>query len=639
MDIIVGTAGHIDHGKTALVRALTGTDADRLPEEKQRGITIDIGFAELEADGVHLGFVDVPGHERFVKNMLAGASGIDVVLLVIAADEGVMPQTREHFEICRLLGLSRGIVVLTKIDQADDETRELARIDAAELVAGSFLADAPVAEVSSLTGEGIDQLKAELARIAHGVPARSGGRVAFLPIDRSFTVKGFGAVVTGTLASGEIAEGAELDLLPADRRVRVRGVQTHGRSVKMAHAGQRTAINLGGIDHSEIERGMVLAEPGVLRPMQIFDAEEEMLADASRPLRSRQRVRVHVGTAEILARVFVLNDTGEIAAGGRGYVQFRLESPVTCVMGDRFIVRSYSPQRTIGGGRVVVPLAGKHKKRDIPEAAGYIAALLAAGENRPEIVRLMAEAAGKEGAKYEDVSAATGWQTGVLRDAIGQNVVSGSIVDAGGILLTATALDRLCSASVAAIDEHHCREPLSGGMPREALREKLFKYLANEVFAAAISKLESDGKIVVERDLVRSAEHTMELSPAEMALADRIRDGFRAYGSAPPKLDEALAQVSAAGSATADTRKLFQMLLRKGEVVKVTNEFYFSAEVIDELRSAVRRFADGSADRLIDVAAFKEIAGVSRKYAIPLLEYFDRERLTVRVGDKRMVLK
>jgi selenocysteine-specific elongation factor len=315
MEIVVGTAGHIDHGKTALVRALTGTDADRLPEEKQRGITIDIGFAELALGEDHFAFIDVPGHERFVKNMLAGASGIDIVMLVIAADEGVMPQTREHFEICRLLGISNGIVVLTKADLVDAETLELAELDAAELVAGSFLENAPVIAASSVTGSGLDELRNSLIAVASARPTRNDRHIPFLPIDRSFVLKGFGTVVTGTLSGGELTTGADIEILPQGRRVRIRGLQTHGRTVEAARPGQRTAVNLAGIDHHEIERGMVLVPPSRLRPTQIFDAHVEVLAECKRPLRTRQRVRVHIGTAEILARVAVLEPAGEIAPG------------------------------------------------------------------------------------------------------------------------------------------------------------------------------------------------------------------------------------------------------------------------------------------------------------------------------------
>src|SRR5437764_3833173 len=335
--VIVGTAGHIDHGKTSLVRALTGVDADRLPEEKRRGITIDLGFAELDLGDVRVGFVDVPGHERFVKNMLAGAHGIDLVALVIAADEGVMPQTREHFDICRLLGVRSGLVVLTKTDAVDAELLELVSAEAEELVAGSFLEGAPVVATSARTGEGIEELKTRLREAALAAPARDTDTVTRLPVDRSFTMRGFGAVVTGTLVAGEINEGQELELLPAGERVRVRGVQVHGSAVKTATAGQRTAVNLGGVDASAIERGMVLAPAGRLAATQIVDARVSVLKDAPRPLKTRQRVRVHHGTAEVLARAVVLGAPGEpseIVPGAAGLVQLRLESPVVALPGD-----------------------------------------------------------------------------------------------------------------------------------------------------------------------------------------------------------------------------------------------------------------------------------------------------------------
>src|SRR5205085_781561 len=334
--VIVGTAGHIDHGKTTLVRALTGVDADRLPEEKRRGITIDLGFAELDLGDVRVGFVDVPGHERFVKNMLAGAHGVDLVALVIAADEGVMPQTREHFDICRLLGVRSGLVVLTKTDTVDAELLELVRGEAEELVAGSFLEGAPVVAASARTGAGVEELKARLREAALAAPARDSDTVTRLPVDRSFTMRGFGAVVTGTLVAGEINEGQELELLPAGERVRVRGVQVHGSAVKAATAGQRTAVNLGGVEASGVVRGMVLAPAGRLAATQIMDARVSVLKDVPRPLKTRQRVRVHHGTAEVLARVVVLEGPGEVAPGASGLAQLRLESPIVALPGDRF---------------------------------------------------------------------------------------------------------------------------------------------------------------------------------------------------------------------------------------------------------------------------------------------------------------
>jgi len=337
--LIVGTAGHIDHGKSALVRALTGTDPDRLPEEKRRGITIDLGFADLQLDNLRIGFVDVPGHERFVKNMLAGAHGIDVLALIVAADEGVMPQTREHFDICRLLGVRNGLIVITKSDLVENEMLALVENEVRELVAGSFLENAPVVAVSSKTGAGLDELKRELIDIGKRVPARSADFVTRLPIDRAFSMKGFGAVVTGTLISGTIKEGDDLELLPPAMKVRVRGLQVHGASVTQAHAGQRTAVNLGGVDTAQIERGMVLAPSGRLRPTQIVDAWIDVLPDAPRGVRSRSRVRLHIGATEVLGRVRVLDEPAEIAAGGSGLAQLRLEAPVVALHGDRFICK------------------------------------------------------------------------------------------------------------------------------------------------------------------------------------------------------------------------------------------------------------------------------------------------------------
>ncbi|PYS67560.1 MAG: selenocysteine-specific translation elongation factor, partial [Acidobacteria bacterium] len=365
--IIVGTAGHIDHGKSALVRVLTGTDPDRLPEEKKRGITIDLGFADLELGDLRIGFVDVPGHERFVKNMLAGAHGIDVLALVIASDEGVMPQTREHFDICKLLGVKQGIIVLTKQDLVDAEMLSLVEEEARELVKGSFLETAPIVALSSRTGAGLEGLKGNLKQVAAKVPARSSDYVTRLPIDRAFSMKGFGAVATGTLISGEITEASELELLPTGINVRVRGIQVHGKSVQSAVAGQRTAVNLAGVDVAQLERGMVLAEPRTLKTTQIIDAKIDALPLASRGVRSRARVRLHLGAAEVLGRVRVIGDRGEIAPGESGLVQLRVELPVVATHGDRFIIRSYSPAETIAGGVVLDPFATKHRAREFDE--------------------------------------------------------------------------------------------------------------------------------------------------------------------------------------------------------------------------------------------------------------------------------
>ena len=644
MDIIVGTAGHIDHGKTSLVKALTGVDADRLPEEQKRGITIDLGFAELDlgAADLRIGFVDVPGHERFVKNMLAGASGIDFVLLVIASDEGVMPQTREHFEICRLLEIKTGVVVLTKKDLVDEELLELVRLETAELVENSFLQNAPVVAVSARSGDGIGELKQILLETARNIPARRNESVARLPIDRSFSVKGFGAVVTGTLIAGEISETEELEILPLGKKVRVRGVQTYGKAVKTAHAGQRTAVNLGGAEHAEIARGMVLCERDRLRPTQIFDAEIEVLKEAKRALKSRQRVRVHLGTIEALARVEVLNETGEIRQGAKDFVQLRLETPVVTVPDERFILRSYSPQITIAGGRVLDSLARKHRRREAETVRKYLQNLIDAGEDDKEKrAKLYLETAGENGLTFADLQARSGWRREILQKALAENIENKAVIEAEGVLVARTPFENLKTKILGEIENHHRREPLARGILRETLREKTAAHLAAEIFRSVLVNLEKEKKIAAEKDIVRLASHNLELSGEEKILRENLEKIYRNAHLEVPKLEDALS--ASLGGTRLDrerARKIFQLLINSGKLIKVTEEFYFTSAALKELIEKLRTFAaeGGSSDRLIDVAAFKDMAGISRKYAIPLLEYFDRERITRRAGDKRLIL-
>jgi selenocysteine-specific elongation factor len=641
MDIIAGTAGHIDHGKTALVKALTGTDADRLPEEKQRGITIDLGFAELDLGDVRIGFVDVPGHERFVKNMLAGVGGIDLVMLVIAADEGVMPQTREHFQICRLLETRAGMVAITKSDLADEELIELVRLEVAELVAGSFLERAPVVAVSSKTGEGIEEIKQALIGISASLPAREDEQVRRLPIDRSFTVKGFGAVVTGTLLAGEITEGDELEIMPAGRAVRVRGVQAHRKAVKTVHAGQRAAVNLGGIDHTEIERGMVLCEKGVLRPTQAFDAEIEVLKDSKKALRSRQRVRVHIGTVEALARVQVLEDGGEIEPGGRGLAQLRLETAVIALPGDTFIIRSYSPQATIAGGRILDAFAKRHRGRETAAARAFLAELIKWRVKPPDFIGNFLDRNGEGGATFAELQALTGWTDDRLRSALCAAMVYELVVFTGDNFIhfiSHTHFAGLSRKTLAEIEAHHKREPLAKGILLETLREKIFRHVHLDIFIEVLSSLEKKGTIVREKGHVRLAAHNIEISEEEKLVLERLRKLYAEAKLEAPKLEDALELATAGiGLKSGHGRKIFQLLLNSGELVKITEDFYFSRPEIESLVEKVKAFAEGTADRLIDVPKFKEIAGISRKYAIPLLEYFDRERVTRRAGDKRLV--
>lgn len=633
--IIVGTAGHIDHGKTALVRALTGIDADRLPEEKRRGITIDIGFADLDLGEVRIGFVDVPGHERFVKNMLAGAHGVDLVALVIAADESVMPQTREHFDICRLLGVSHGVVVLTKKDLVDVELLELARAEAEELVKGWFLEGAPVIAVSSRTGEGIDELKIALRQSALQLSPRSQDFIARLPIDRAFSMKGFGAVVTGTLIAGEINEGDELELLPIATRVRVRGIQVHGASVKAAAAGQRTAINLGGIEANALARGLVLAPSGRLRPTQVIDASVQLLKSTPRGLRSRQRVRVHLGAAEVLARVRVLEDNGEITAGAQGYTQLRFETPIVGVLGDRFIVRAYSPQVTIGGGVILDPFAAKHRAREFGEVRTALDNL-SRGDHVARVAQFV-NSAGIAGLRREDVAARTAWRDEVIASALDGATKGGSILNIEETFVARTGFDELADKVVAEITAHHKREPLARGLSKEILREHLFAGVAPDAFRAMLIECEKRGAIVAEKEIVRLRDHTRELSADDERARDLLERTYQAAGVAPPSIAEAFAKAGLNSSAQ-HARKILQLLIDSGALVKVHGEMLFHRAALDELTKKLHAHADKAADRAIDVSAFKDLAGISRKYAIPLLEHFDRTRVTRREGEKRIVL-
>jgi selenocysteine-specific elongation factor len=635
--IIVGTAGHIDHGKSALVRALTGIDPDRLPEEKRRGITIDLGFADLELDDLRIGFVDVPGHERFIKNMLAGAHGIDLLALVIAADESVMPQTREHFDICRLLGVSNGLVVITKKDLVDEEMLALVEEEARELVNGSFLENAPLVTVSSRTGAGLDDLKSQLAEMGRRVPPRSQDFTMRLPIDRAFSMKGFGTVVTGTLISGKITEGEELELLPSRTNVRVRGLQVHNKSIHEAHAGQRTAVNLAGVDTAQIERGMVLAAVGRLRPTQIVDVWIDVLPGASRAMRSRSRIRFHVGAAEVLGRVRVLEGS-QIAPGSSGLAQLRLEAPVVAVHGDRFILRSYSPAETIAGGVIVDPFATKHRGREMTHTLELLRSLMR--EERTAKFEAFVQTAGDRGLRLNDVAASTGWTNQVLGRVASEVQKTGSVIEVGGLFIARSSLDRLSDAVVAELERYHKREPLARGMLRETLREKLFTHSTPELFNGVIARLEAQSKVVSEKDIVRSSKHSVGLSEQEAELSKRIEQLYLTAGVEAPTIDEAMTKANVAAPQRAQARKILQLLIDDKTLVRIQGEMFMHAKVVQDLKAKLHKYAtQHEPDRLIDVPAFKDLAGVSRKYAIPLLEFFDREQVTRRAGDKRLILK
>jgi selenocysteine-specific elongation factor len=628
--LIIGTAGHIDHGKTSLVEALTGVNADRLPEEKKRGITIDLGFADLNLNGLRIAFIDVPGHEKFIRNMLAGAHGIDAVLLVVAADEGVMPQTREHFDICRLLGLSTGLIVITKTDMADPDLKSVVISEVEELVAGSFLEGAPIISTSAHTGEGIENLKHNLESLSERIPARNSDTVLRLPIDRSFQIHGFGTVVTGTLISGEVEEGQELALFPQLKAVRVRGIQVHGETVSKALAGQRTALNLSGIDSSEIERGMVLAPLGLLEPTQILDTQVDLLR-SSKSLKSRARIRLHIGTAELTGRVQLL-DCEEIEPGSTGLVQIRLESPVVALPHDRFILRSYSPANTIGGGIVIDPIARKLKAR---ERAAYVERIRRRESDPVSEILFILEKFGQKGATLAQIRSNTGWTETFLKRVLEMAEKSGQVVDAHGIFIQRGDLDSLTQKLVNDIKDHHRRDPLSRGANRETLREKLFSQLPLELFKFVLEEAEKSKQIITERELVRSYAYSAQLSGSDEALSRRLESFYKEAGLEPPTTNELFERLKITEKDRA--RKLLQLLVKDKKLFK-TGDLYFHTDSIDELKSRLSLFAQTSSDRTIDVSTFKTLTGTSRKYAIPLLELFDSERLTVRSGDRRLLL-
>lgn len=547
-----------------------------------------------------------------------------------------MPQTREHFEICRLLETKTGLIVLTKKDLVDGELLELVKMETAELVENSFLENAPVIAVSAKSGDGIEELKTAIKNLAEKIPERKNDSIARLPIDRAFTVKGFGAVVTGTLATGEIAEGTEMQILPIEQTARVRGVQTYGNSVKSAKAGQRTAVNLGGVDHAEIERGMVLTEKEILRPVQIFDAEIEVLKTSKKSLKSRQRVRVHIGTIEALARIQILNDKNEIAAGEKDFAQVRLEIPIVCVPNERFIIRQYSPQMTISGGKVLDNLAAKHKRKDVEQTRKYLQNLLES--DKAKQVKLYLETANENGLTFRDLQARTAFRKEILQKSIDENTEKKSIIEAENFYIARTPFENLKTKTLFEIESFHKKEPLKNGILRETLREKIYAHLPTEIFRAVLKNLETEKKIASEKDFVRASAHNLELSGEEKILREKLSQIFKEAKLEVPKLEDVLSDaVKNVKSDKNHVRKVFQLLLNSGEIVKITDEFYFSHAAIDNLILQLREFADKTSDRLIDVADFKDLAKISRKYAIPLLEYFDREKITRRAGDKRLI--
>jgi selenocysteine-specific elongation factor len=628
--VIVGTAGHIDHGKSALVEALTGTNPDRLEEEKRRGITIDLGFAFLSMGDVRFGFVDVPGHERFVRNMLAGAGGIDVLLLVISADESIMPQTREHFDICRLLGIPRGLVALTKSDLVEPEMLGLVRLEIEEFVRGSFLEGAPVVPVSARTGAGLDVLKQELLNAAHAAPAKDVTRHFRLPIDRSFATKGFGTVVTGTLMSGTVRVKDEIELHPLGRLARVRGLHSGGRPIEQAFAGQRTAVNLAGVEHGEIRRGMVLSAPGVFHPTRRIDARITLLPTA-RPQRNRARVHFHQGSADAIAEIILLGRS-EIAPGEEALAQLRLDDDLLALPGDRFILRQYSPVITIGGGVVIDSGARRHRRSD-PTAAELLQTL-ERGDRRESLAAL-AEASPR-GLMLQELLARTGWMESEIREVAGELAAAQRlrILNEQPLVVAPERAVQICAAAIrSAVDEFHRANPLLPGIPKQELRGRAGNPRP-ELFQSAIEDLIHAGGVSIAGDLVQRAGRSISLSPEEARAKERIEQAFAQAGLAVPNVSAVLEKLPVE---PVRARKILQILLRENVLVKVAEDLFFHRDAIARLRELISGYRKERGERL-QITAFKDLAGISRKYAIPLLEYLDREHVTRRAGDERVIL-
>jgi selenocysteine-specific elongation factor len=617
--VIVGTAGHIDHGKTALVKALTGIDADRLEEEKRRGITIDLGFAHLElTPSLRLGFVDVPGHERFVKNMLAGVGGIDLVLFVVAADESIMPQTREHFDICRLLEIPRGVIALTKADLVDDGILELVRIEVEELVAGSFLEGAPVVPVSSVTGAGLEDLRRALARVAAEAPEKDASGHFRLPIDRVFTVKGFGTVATGTLVSGSVAREQEVELYPAGRRLRVRGVQVHGASADRAVAGQRTAVNLADIEPADLARGDALSEPGRFRAVKQVDCRLQLLPTA-KPLKHRAPVHFHSGTAEIEAQVRLLEGTAPLQPGGAAYARLVLRDAALLLPGDRFIIRRFSPVATIGGGVVL----------DVAEAVGM------AGKAAPARLDVLAsaDAAERIALLVRETPFGMGMAGLVARTGLAEPEIAAAAARAPLLTIPQPQpwyVDRAWFQAargrmVETVREFHHRNPLQPGIAKLDLRPAGAPPFVLDALLADAQEIVAVG------DTVRLRGHTLVLNEDERQARAAIERAFQQAGLAAPVVAQVLAK---SGVEPARARSLLQILLREKRLVRINDELVVHQSAIEKLR---RMLVERKPARF-NVGAFKEWTGVSRKYAIPLLEFLDRERITRREGEERLIL-
>ncbi len=631
--IIVGTAGHIDHGKTALVKALTGIDADRLKEEKERGITIDIGFANLALDGdTTIGFIDVPGHERFIKNMLAGVGGIDLVMLVIAADESIMPQTREHLDICSLLRIKQGFTILTKIDNVEREMADLVEEEARDFLKGSFLEKAPVLRVSSHTKEGIPEVIRALKDYAARIQPKDATQIFRLPIDRCFTMKGFGTVVTGTAIAGRVEKDEEVEIFPARRLTRVRGIQVHGRLAGEARAGQRTALNLQGVEVGDIQRGMVLTVPRIFKPTSMLDCHLELLRSAPNAIEMRKRIRLHIGTAELMGYVVLLGQD-RLEPGGSAFVQVRIEEPTFALPGDRFIIRQYSPMVTIGGGQVLDAYPEKHRRSE----AGLLDTLtiLRDGSLDDRLMRLT-ERAGLATLDLNGLVVRLGTAPPVVKERLGVLARSGRVRVLSENPLTVVADSAFKDAVVrtaAEVKRFHQANPLVLGISREELKNRTVGDVPAAVFQAVLDRLSADRKVSLAQEVIHEFGRKVTLKADEEQIRDQLTARFVSLGLQVPSPDELIDSLKLDRTTS---RKIVQLLLKENILVKINDEIVIHRSALDRLIEDVKNLK--SKNPKLGVGEFKELTGVTRKYAIPLLEYLDRQRITRRVGEERLIL-
>ena len=625
--LIVGTAGHVDHGKTTLIQAMTGINTDRLKEEQERGLTIDLGFASLALpSGRTVGIVDVPGHERFLKNMLAGATGVDIALLVVAADEGVMPQTKEHIDILELLESRQGIVALTKCDAAEADWLGVVEDDLRDYLADTFLRDARIVRVSGVTGDGIEALVGEIDRLAEIAEARPAAGPFRLPIDRVFTMTGFGTVVTGTLVSGTMKIGDAVRVLPKGIDSRVRGIQVHGEKREAAQAGSRVAVNLAGVEVADLERGDVLLPPGYLQASSAIDASVRVLDDAPRPLATRTRVRLHIGTAEVLGRVTVLGGR-EIEPGKRGFIQLKLEGPVVAARGDRFVLRFYSPMRLLGGGIVLDPAAPKHRASETRVVERLEKKLKGDPVDMVEDALSTREA----GLSVDELARVASLSVDDAKAALEELTQAGRVVKAGSRFMHQAAVRNLAEAAKVVLAAYFETNPMKSGMPKEKFRQLLGPTMDAKDFQALLSLMASAGELETSDISVNLPGRVPELGEKERQLADSIKRAYREAGVNPPLPADIEKQYGPA------SKDVLALLIERGELVKVAVDLLFHKDALADAESALRAYLRERGQTT--VAEFRDLIGSSRKYVVPLLEYFDKQRVTRRVGDMRVLGK